>query len=83
MTRNVAGETLLVPISGELADLEQIFVLNDVGSFLWQKLDGAQTLEDILNKLCEEYDVSPETAKTDLNELLLNLLGAGLVAKGD
>lgn len=40
VTRNVGGETVLVPTRVGVADFRRIFLLSRVGAFLWQHLDG-------------------------------------------
>ena len=36
--RVIAGETILVPLRQNLGDLESIYTLNGVGTFIWQQL---------------------------------------------
>ncbi len=79
VVREIAGETLLVPISGQLADLERIFTLNDVGKFIWTQLDGNTNIETVLSRITEEFAVDRETAQTDLYELISDFMSAGLV----
>ncbi len=38
--RQIADEAVLVPIKRNTADLEKIYTLNPVASFMWQMLDG-------------------------------------------
>jgi hypothetical protein len=38
VTREIAGETLIVPTRGNLADMQRIFALNGVAGFIWQHL---------------------------------------------
>ncbi len=70
---------MLVPISGQLADLERIFTLNDVGKFIWTQLDGNTNIETVLSRITEEFAVDRETAQTDLYELISDFMSAGLV----
>ena len=42
--RQIAGDTILVAVRGELARLERIFVLNTVGEYVWAVLDGKKTV---------------------------------------
>ena len=44
MMRNIADETILVPISGNLANMERIFTLNDVGACFWRLMDGKRSV---------------------------------------
>ena len=36
----IAGETIVVPIRGQVGDLESIYNLNEVGSVIWEMTDG-------------------------------------------
>lgn len=79
VSREIAGETVLVPICRSAADLESIFVLNEVASFVWERLDGQHTLQDIELAVVEDYDVAPEQARTDVQGFVAQLLENGLV----
>ena len=43
VTRQIAGETLIMPVAGRVADLESIYVLNEVGSRIWQLVGSPTT----------------------------------------
>ena len=47
VTREIAGETLIVPVTGQAMDLESIFVLNPVGSRIWDLLRSPTTVDRI------------------------------------
>jgi len=79
VTRQVAGETLLVPIRGELADLGRIFSLNEVGRFIWERLAGGAEVEAIITAVLQEFEVTREEAASDVAELLRDLLEANLI----
>ena len=81
VTREILGETLLVPISAAVADMDNIFALNDTGAFVWHRLDGALTLAEIRESLLDEFDVSAEQAWEDIRALADELLDAALIKK--
>ena len=81
VTREILGDTLLVPISSSIADLSNIFALNDTGAFVWKHLDGSTPLAGIRDALTEDFDVSPEEAWADLDALMAELDEAGLVRR--
>ncbi|VAX07156.1 hypothetical protein MNBD_GAMMA26-1432 [hydrothermal vent metagenome] len=81
VVREIVGETLIVPISGKLANMEQLFSLNPVGASIWKLLDGKLTLAEICTDLLDNFDVQPDTAYEDLNQLVLDLLKADLIIK--
>ena len=78
--RDIAGETLLVPVRGRLAALAEIFALNPVGVYIWRQIDGQRDLGTILKGLTEEFDVPSEEAHADLLEYVEKLREAGLVS---
>ncbi|MCP4716424.1 MAG: PqqD family protein [Deltaproteobacteria bacterium] len=79
VTRDIGGDTIIVPISGDVGDLNAVFTLNDVGSYIWNMLDGRTALADIIDGICAEYDVSPEQADKDLQEIVTSMKDAGLI----
>ena len=81
VTRQVAGETLVVPVSGQLADLQRIFALDRVSAFIWERLDGCHTLAAIREAVVASFQVTPETARRDLEEFVGEIRTAGLIFK--
>ena len=57
-----------------------LFTLNPVATVIWNAADGKSTLEQIVEeKVCEEFEVSPETALADAQALVDELAGHGIV----
>lgn len=83
VSRSIAGETLLVPVKGKLADMQKVYVLEGSAGFIWDKLDGRRDVSAICLELTKEFDVDEMTAATDAGELLSSLEASGLVAKVD
>ena len=79
VTRQVAGETLLVPIRGQLADLQQIFSINAVGALLWERLDGEHDIEALCDAAAEQFDVTAAGAESSVRAFLAQLLEADLI----
>ena len=68
--REIAGDTILVPVGSGVYDSNGLFALNELGSFIWNLLPEADDEEDILKAILEEYEVSREQAQVDLQEFL-------------
>lgn len=79
MARNIAGETLIVPIRNSIGDLNSIFTLNEVGARIWQLIDGQRSVHQIAGVISTEYDVAEALAITDVLELFDSMQQAGLV----
>ncbi|MEO0460213.1 MAG: PqqD family protein [Myxococcota bacterium] len=82
VTRTIAGETFIIAIRGELANMEKMFVLDDVGRVIWNLIDGKHSARMIAERLTEEFDVNVETASRDTDELLNRLAELNLVQTG-
>jgi hypothetical protein len=78
VSRRIAGELLLVPISGDLANMQRIFTLTPVAEFIWEKLDGRMNLNEILRDVLDRFEVSEEQAEADIKEFVAELLKEGL-----
>ena len=76
--RQIAGDSFLIPVCGRPIDMENIFVLNPLAEFIWQRLDGEHTLEDIHAEIVEHFDVAPERARGDAVDFVDQLLANGL-----
>ena len=83
VTREIAGETLLVPISGDLANMERIFTLDPVAACIWEQLDGEKSLEDIRDGLLNAFEVEKEQAEADILEFVHELAKANLVVQSE
>jgi len=79
VTRTIAGETVIVPVSSNVAQIDSIYTLNDVGSLIWSMIDGRTTVDQIADALCRSYEVTLEEAAKDLGAFLGDLEAAGLV----
>ncbi len=77
--RQVAGEVFLVPIRGRLADLQELFVLSETGRFIWERLDGRHSFDDLAVGLVSEFEVEEEQARSDALAFVEQLQEAGLV----
>lgn len=73
--RMILDEAILVPIRKDIADLNAIYTLNEVGAFVWQQLDQPQTLGEIQTNLLAEYDAEPNTILQDLQSYVADMLG--------
>jgi hypothetical protein len=81
VTRQIAGETIIVPIRGQVGDLESIYLLNGVGTRTWELIDGRRGVAEIGGEISKEkeYEVPQEEASGDMADFLTSLEKAGLI----
>jgi hypothetical protein len=79
VTRAIAGETLIVPIAGGVADLEALFTLNPVGARIWALLERPTSEPQLVDTIVREFDVAPAEAAADITSFVGSLRAAGLI----
>lgn len=71
--REIAGDTILVPVGKTVFDSNGLFVLNEIGAFIWDLLPKVETEAEICQAILAEYEVSPEEAAKDVAEFMKKL----------
>ena len=79
VARDVAGEHLLVPVSGAVADMRRLFSLNDSGMTVWTALADSITEEQLVEILLQKYKAEEGVVRQDVRELLEQLVEQKLV----
>jgi hypothetical protein len=79
VTRDLAGEKIIVPVRCKVGDLSGIYTLNSVANDIWSLLDGKRTVGEIVRLLEQDYDVDSSTLISDVSRLLDELSSEGLV----
>lgn len=72
------GEAVLLNL-----DNGMYYSLNQVGTVIWELCDGRRTLADILEKVCERFEVDGEQARQDLLAISSQLIEQKLLIKGE
>jgi hypothetical protein len=80
VSREIAAETLVVPIRGGVGDLDSIFSFNPIGSDLWKLLAENTSIGDLASWVEDHYEVSRQTALRDIEAFLGELVEAGLAS---
>ncbi len=79
VARNIAGQTIIVPVKGRVGDLDSIYTLNEMGTMIWDFIDGGRPAQEMVDALTEEYDVDAAEAEKDVFDFLGSLEEAGLI----
>lgn len=72
--QSIGGETIVI-------DPNQHFSheMDNTATFIWNRLDGNFSLEQIIDELCNEYSVARELATEDIVDFITQLEEKGLV----
>ena len=78
VTREIAGETVIVPVRRGAVDINALYVLNATAAFLWSHIDGKQTPDDLVELLLRNFQIARPTAEADINDFLTSLQESAL-----
>lgn len=73
VSREFGEELIVIRVVRDATDMDSIYVLNDVGTYLWQNLDG-KTLEQLVEMTCEEFEVDSNVASVDVSSFVDELV---------
>ena len=79
VARSVAGEYILVPVSGDVADMRQLFSLNQTAQSIWKVLASPVTEDQVVAAITSEFHVDATLARKDVQELLATLQDRKLI----
>jgi hypothetical protein len=79
VSREVAGETIVVPICRGVGDLDSVYTFNPVGKSLWQLLESGRTAEELAHWVANKYEVEVSQALADVQTYLSELQEIGLI----
>lgn len=71
--REIAGDIILIPVGKTVYENNGLFVLNELGDFIWDLLPDAPDAQAICQAVLDNYEVSEEEARSDVEEFLRKL----------
>lgn len=77
--REIAGDNILVPVGETALDFNGLITLNEVGAFLWNKLQNEITIDELVQEILDEYEVDEDTARKDILEFIGYLQNADII----
>jgi len=80
VSRQISGETLVVPIRGKVGDLASIYSFNEAGSALWAALEQPASLETLADVLSQSFEVAWDEARQDAGAFVQEMQAAGLLS---
>jgi len=79
--RKVADEIVLVPIHQDVADMDSIYTLNELGAFVWEQLGQPTSIAALQNAILDEYEADPSLVSVELQDFLHQLVEFGAVSR--
>ena len=77
--REIDEESILIPIGEASEHLNGMIHLTPTAAFICKEVDNSNSLEEIIQKLMEKYEVTEEIAKRDVYGFLTELYKRNMV----
>jgi hypothetical protein len=71
--REVGTLKVVVAVGQAHDNFHKILTLNQTGAFLWNLLLNQTTVDELVLKLCEKYNVDEQSAKKDVEDFISQL----------
>lgn len=66
ISRVVNEELVLVPLTGNIARMNEMFTLNETARFIWENVQENMVMDDMIALLTAEYDIDADLAERDI-----------------
>ena len=73
VARAVGNELILVPLTGNVAQMNELFTLNETAKFIWENIKENTTVEELETLMTDAFDIDNQTAKNDIENFILKL----------
>jgi len=74
VSRELGGQTVLIPIQQQTVDVQSIYALNATAEAVWGLLVNPSTLDALVAELAKEYIAPTDLIRNDLVKLLDELI---------
>lgn len=78
VARYVAGETLVLPVRGDIGDLACFYSFNGTGTTIWEALEKPKSFKDVCDAIKRKYDVSRKRVEEDVVLFVREICSLGL-----
>ncbi|MFV2074052.1 MAG: PqqD family protein [Thermoanaerobaculales bacterium] len=77
--RDIGGETILVPVSAGVSEMDSLFTLNEVGAVVWKGVEARSSVQEIITAVLAEFEIEESAAENDVLEFLDVLITRDLI----
>ncbi len=77
--REIAGECILIPTGETTQEFNGLITISETAKFIWQNLEVVDSLDELVDRLLDEYEIDKETATKDAVEFIGTLMSNGFI----
>ncbi len=73
VAREVGDELVVVPLSGNVAQMNELFTLNETGKFIWENVVEGRSVDELAVLMTECFEIDKATAERDVDAFLVKM----------
>lgn len=73
VTREVGNELIVVPLSANIAQMNELFTLNETAKVIWENLNEGIDMPTLIQTITDTFDIDQHTAEKDIEFFLQRL----------
>lgn len=82
VAREIDGALIIVPLTSGMGDMEDdLFSMNETGTAIWQLLDGAKTVGEVVSALTTQYEAAAGEIEQDVLGLVAELMKRSMLVE--
>lgn len=70
VAREVADELVIVPLTGNVAQMNELFTLNETAGFIWKNITENDSVASLTSKMTDAFEIDDATAQHDIEQFL-------------
>lgn len=79
--RKIATQYVIVAVGAATKKFNGMISVNETGSFIWDALETDISMDTLVEKITENYEIDADTARAHATEFLNTLKGVGAIAE--
>ena len=70
VAREIGNELILVPLAENVAQMSELFTMNETAKFIWENSNDNVSTEDMEQLMTQNFAIDAETARRDIGVFL-------------
>ena len=71
--QNIADKWIVINTNAKSVNFNKILSLNDSGKFLWEQLEAGVEIDDLINRLKDNFEIDEKLAQKDVERFVSEL----------
>lgn len=79
IVREIVDEYVMMPVGSTALKFNGLVMANAVSAFIWENIENVNSVEELTNFICNEFEVEYEVALQDTTEIVEQMKKAGWI----